>query len=122
MWYLTTILFTFTPIDSVRFPIVALCRLGMESMEPPILDAGGSSGSDDEDPVAADRAMIPVGRRRNLRFIGTCLGHDVSWRGSQVIRVVTLQAGGVGGADREAWGRWWAECAAELGADVFCVG
>ena len=93
----------------------------MESMEPPILDAGDSSGSDVEDPTAADRAAIPVGRRRNLHFIGTCVGHDVSWRGSQVTRVVTLQAGGVGGADREAWGRWWADCAAELGADVFVL-
>ncbi|CAE7204852.1 unnamed protein product [Symbiodinium sp. CCMP2592] len=91
-------------------------------MEPPLLDNGDDSGSDDEDPILpADRAAVPVGRRRNLRFIGKCLGHDVSWRGTQVIRVVSLQAGGVGGTDREAWGKWWADCAAELGADIFVL-
>ncbi|CAE7242441.1 unnamed protein product [Symbiodinium sp. CCMP2592] len=82
-------------------------------------DAGGSS--DEEDPGSADRDLMPVGRRRNLRFIGKCLGHDVSWRGTQVIRIVSLQAGGVGGSDREAWGQWWADCAAELGADIFVL-
>ena len=74
------------------------------------------------------RSLVTIGRTcrldggKNLPFIGKCLGHDVfPWRGTQVIRVASLQAGGVGGMDREAWGGWWADCAAELGADIFVL-
>ena len=81
-----------------------------------------SSDSDDEDSplVGHCRSNIHVGKRRNLRIAGSCIGDDVKWIGNKVTRVVSLQAGGVG-RDKLQWARYWAECAAELGADIFVL-
>ena len=68
-----------------------------------------------------ERASIPVGKVQHLRHIrGVCVGGDVTWKGSEVLRLVALQAAGCGG-DLTTCGRRWASCLSELEADVGVV-
>ena len=72
---------------------------------------------EDGDPLP-DRLEAPVGRITALpRLTGLPLGHDCSWKGSQVTRLAALQTGGIG-RDRHAWGMWWAEAMSDLGVDI----
>ena len=67
------------------------------------------------------RAALEVGRRIDLpRFSGCCVGDDVSWRGSAVLRCVAVQAAGAG-ADHLEWGRFWGASLRDLGADVAVI-
>ena len=69
-------------------------------------------------PVVIDRTRLPVGQAKQLPgLVATCLGDDVSWKGSQTTRLATIQTGGVG-ADWQHWGDWWGRAISELGADV----
>lgn len=53
------------------------------------------SGSDNEE---ESRTNAPVGRRRDLvDQMGTCIGDDVSWKGTKCTRFCALQAGTSGG-------------------------
>ena len=75
-------------------------------------------GEDAAVPSGEDRLRWPVGGRVDLPlFSGKCLGDDVSWRPREALRVVALQTAGTG-VDRYVWGRHWASCLADLGADV----
>ena len=75
-------------------------------------------GEDAAVPTGEDRLRWPVGGRVDLPlFSGKCLGDDVSWRPREALRVVALQTAGTG-VDRYVWGRHWASCLADLGADV----
>ena len=67
------------------------------------------------------RAGLNVGRRVSLpRFVGRCLGDDVSWRGESALRCVALQAAGTGG-DRHEWGRSWGTALRDMGADLAVI-
>ena len=67
------------------------------------------------------RAGVDVGVRLMLpEFQGACIGDDMSWKGSRVIRCVSLQGGGVG-ADAGVFGKWWGSSLGRLGADIGCV-
>ncbi|CAE7847667.1 unnamed protein product, partial [Symbiodinium sp. KB8] len=69
-------------------------------------------------PAGDVRLRWPVGGRVDLPlFSGKCLGDDVTWRPREALRVVALQTAGTG-VDRYVWGRHWASCLADLGADV----
>ncbi|CAE7837193.1 unnamed protein product [Symbiodinium sp. CCMP2592] len=72
----------------------------------------------DNDEPLPDRLEAAVGSITVLpRLTGIPLGHDCSWKGSQVSRLAALQTGGIG-RDRYAWGAWWAEAMSDLGADI----
>lgn len=78
--------------------------------EPGLLGAGPDS--------AGWRQSVRVGPRRRLQSMGgLCVGDDVSWRGSNVLRIVSLQSAGSGG-DLHFWGRWWGSALQDAGADI----
>ena len=86
-------------------------------------DGGDSSSSAPSTPRAAveaadDRLLVAVGEQQSPpSFSGQCLGDDVSWRGSQVLRLATVQCGSTG-RNRHQWGIWQGQSLATLGADV----
>ena len=71
----------------------------------------------DEDP-SETRLAEAVGTLTSLpRLTGRPVGHDCTWKGSSVTRIVGVQCGGVG-RDKYAWGCWWAQALLDLGADI----
>ncbi|CAE7749460.1 unnamed protein product [Symbiodinium sp. CCMP2592] len=84
---------------------------------PPALVMMEPADADNDEPLP-DRLEAAVGSITVLpRLTGIPLGHDCSWKGSQVSRLAALQTGGIG-RDRYAWGAWWAEAMSDLGADI----
>eukprot|EP00439_Symbiodinium_sp_Y106_P055377 s232_g7.t1 len=87
-------------------------------------DAPLSSSSDDNDEpdesilLRHNRHVCQVGTKLELRnFSADCVGHDMTWKGSLLTRVVALQTGGTG-RNRHQWGRWWGQRLLELKADI----
>ena len=68
--------------------------------------------------AGSPRLSVNVGKFRNVGgFSGRCVGDDLTWKGSKVIRACALQTAGSGGCLRE-WGRWWGFALRSFGADV----
>ena len=82
-----------------------------------------SSSDENEEPdesffLQQHRQGCQAGTTQELRnFSAECVGHDMTWKGSLLTRVVALQTGGTG-RNRHQWGMWWGHRLLELKADI----
>ena len=75
----------------------------------------------DSEAGQVSRENLQVGARIPCPlFQAQCIGDDMTWRGSKVLRVAALQAGRTG-TDARFVGRWWGSSLTQLGADLGCV-
>ena len=86
--------------------------------------------SDSEDDQLAQFLAEDPGQQRATTMVGSWVplpalhgqpvGDDVSWKGSQVTRLVALQAAGVGSGGAQ-FGEQWAVAISGLGADIAVI-
>ena len=80
--------------------------------------SSSSEDNDEPDEIQQHRHDCQAGTTQELRnFSAECVGHDMSWKGSLLTRVVALQTGGTG-RNRHQWGMWWGHRLMELKADI----
>ena len=73
----------------------------------------------DSEAGQVSRENLQVGARIPCPFFqAQCIGDDMTWRGSKVLRVAALQAGRT---DARFVGRWWGSSLTQLGVELGCV-